>query len=33
MFRGVGEKKPMTVYDQAVQRVQEWNQALNGISK
>ncbi|OCF73077.1 STE/STE11/CDC15 protein kinase [Kwoniella mangroviensis CBS 8886] len=23
-------KKPMTVYDEAVQRVQEWNEALNG---
>ncbi|ODN74331.1 hypothetical protein L202_06748 [Cryptococcus amylolentus CBS 6039] len=26
----VRAKKPMTVYDQAVQRVQEWNEALNG---
>lgn len=25
-------KKPMTVYDEAVQRVQEWNEALNGRS-
>lgn len=24
-------KKKMTVYDEAVQRVQEWNQALKGI--
>ena len=23
-------RKPMTVYDEAVQRVQEWNEALNG---
>lgn len=23
-------KKPITVYDEAVQRVQEWNEALNG---
>jgi hypothetical protein len=23
-------KKPLTVYDEAVQRVQEWNEALNG---
>ena len=23
-------KKPSTVYDEAVQRVQEWNEALNG---
>ena len=23
-------KKPITVYDEAVQRVQEWNEAING---
>nr|XP_019045791.1 STE/STE11/CDC15 protein kinase [Kwoniella bestiolae CBS 10118]OCF24721.1 STE/STE11/CDC15 protein kinase [Kwoniella bestiolae CBS 10118] len=28
----VRAKKPMTVYDEAVQRVQEWNEALNGKS-
>jgi hypothetical protein len=26
----VRSKKPMTVYDEAVQRVQQWNEALNG---
>ncbi|WVQ72942.1 hypothetical protein IAR50_002504 [Cryptococcus sp. DSM 104548] len=29
----VRAKKPMTVYDQAVQRVQEWNEALNAVPK
>lgn len=24
-------KKPLTVYDEAVQKVQEWNEALNGL--
>jgi hypothetical protein len=28
----VRAKKPLTVYDEAVQRVQEWNEALNGGS-
>lgn len=26
----VRQKKPLTVYDEAVQKVQEWNEALNG---
>lgn len=26
----VRAKKPLTVYDEAVQKVQEWNEALNG---
>jgi serine/threonine protein kinase len=26
------KKKPSTVYDEAVSRVREWNEALNGIS-
>ncbi|OCF43911.1 STE/STE11/CDC15 protein kinase [Kwoniella heveanensis CBS 569] len=29
----VRAKKPMTVYDEAVQRVQEWNEALNASPK
>ena len=29
----VPEKKALTVYDEAVQRVQEWNEALNGGSQ
>lgn len=29
----VRQKKPLTVYDEAVQKVQEWNEALNGESR